>query len=49
MFGIETIWILDMSDLINQNVSGISQSATASAELSELAEQQKQQLAFFQL
>lgn len=41
--------VTNMSDLINQNVSGVSQSATASAELSELAEQQKEKLAFFHL
>ncbi|BCL72912.1 methyl-accepting chemotaxis protein [Vibrio nigripulchritudo] len=41
--------INNMSELVNQNVTGISQSATASGELSELAEQQKHQLSFFKL
>jgi methyl-accepting chemotaxis protein len=38
-----------MSELVNQNVTGICQSASASEELSELAEKQKEQLAFFKL
>ncbi|MGF1786507.1 methyl-accepting chemotaxis protein [Photobacterium swingsii] len=41
--------VTNMSEIINQNVAGISQSAQASAELSQLAEQQKQQLSFFKL
>ncbi|MBD1557230.1 methyl-accepting chemotaxis protein [Vibrio sp. S9_S30] len=41
--------INNMSELVNQNVAGISQSAIASGELSELAEQQKHQLSFFKL
>ncbi len=41
--------INNMSELVNQNVTGISQSASASNELSRLAEQQKQQLSFFKL
>jgi methyl-accepting chemotaxis protein len=39
----------NMSEIVNQNVAGISQSAAASHELSELAEKQKQQLSFFKL
>ena len=39
--------VVNMSDLVNQNVAGISQSAAASEELSRLAEQQHKQLAFF--
>lgn len=39
----------NMSEIVNQNVTGISQSASASHELSKLAEQQKQQLSFFKL
>jgi len=41
--------INNMSELVSQNVTGITQSASASTELSRLAEQQKQQLAFFKL
>ncbi|MDN3695960.1 methyl-accepting chemotaxis protein [Vibrio clamense] len=41
--------VVNMSELVNQNVAGISQSASASNELSRLAEQQKQQLSFFKL
>lgn len=41
--------VVNMSELVSQNVSGISQSATASTELSELAEKQKAQLSFFTL
>ncbi|UPQ89737.1 methyl-accepting chemotaxis protein [Vibrio sinaloensis] len=39
--------VVNMSELVNQNVSGICQSAAASQELSTLAEKQKAQLAFF--
>lgn len=39
----------NMSELVNQNVLGISQSATASEALSDLAEKQKQHLSFFKL
>ncbi|MBP3139186.1 methyl-accepting chemotaxis protein [Aliivibrio fischeri] len=41
--------VVNMSELVNQNVTGISQSAIASSELSRLAEEQKQQLSFFKL
>lgn len=41
--------VVNMSELVNQNVSGICQSASASEELSSLAEKQKEQLAFFKL
>lgn len=41
--------VVNMSELVNQNVTGISQSASASSELSQLAEKQKAQLAFFKL
>ncbi|EOZ5529843.1 methyl-accepting chemotaxis protein [Vibrio metschnikovii] len=41
--------VVNISELVNQNVTGISQSASASAELSQLAEKQKAQLAFFKL
>lgn len=41
--------VVNMSELVNQNVSGICQSASASEELSSLAEKQKTQLAFFKL
>ncbi|CAH0540855.1 methyl-accepting chemotaxis protein [Vibrio marisflavi] len=41
--------VSNISSLVNENVAGISQSATASAQLSELAEKQKAQLAFFKL
>ncbi|MGR5108591.1 methyl-accepting chemotaxis protein [Vibrio jasicida] len=39
--------VVNMSELVNQNVAGISQSASASTELSHLAEKQKEQLSFF--
>lgn len=41
--------VVNMSELVNQNVAGICQSASASEELSRLAEKQKAQLAFFRL
>lgn len=41
--------VATMSQLINQNVCGIRQSASASEGLSQLAEKQKEQLAFFKL
>ncbi|ODS05678.1 methyl-accepting chemotaxis protein [Vibrio scophthalmi] len=41
--------VVNMSELVNQNVTGISQSASASNELSQLAEKQKAQLSFFTL
>ncbi|EGU46321.1 methyl-accepting chemotaxis protein [Vibrio ichthyoenteri ATCC 700023] len=41
--------VVNMSELVNQNVTGISQSASASSELSQLAEKQKAQLSFFTL
>ena len=41
--------VVNMSELVNQNVTGISQSASASSELSQLAEKQKAQLSFFKL
>ncbi|KOO15469.1 chemotaxis protein [Vibrio xuii] len=41
--------ITNISELVNQNVTGVSQSAAASEELSVLAENQKKQLAFFQI
>ncbi|MDC5855500.1 methyl-accepting chemotaxis protein [Vibrio europaeus] len=41
--------VVNMSELVNQNVSGICQSASASNELSTLAEEQKAQLSFFKL
>ncbi|TXY30967.1 methyl-accepting chemotaxis protein [Vibrio mimicus] len=41
--------VSNMSTLVHQNVTGISQSASASNELSRLAEKQKAQLAFFKL
>jgi len=41
--------VVNMSELVNQNVSGICQSASASTELSTLAEKQKAQLSFFKL
>ncbi|MCW8329720.1 methyl-accepting chemotaxis protein [Photobacterium sp. SDRW27] len=41
--------VTNMSEIVNQNVAGISQSASASNELSQLAEKQKQQLSFFKL
>ncbi|PSU36297.1 methyl-accepting chemotaxis protein [Photobacterium lutimaris] len=39
--------VVNMSELVNQSVVGISQSASASEELSQLAEQQRKQLSFF--
>ncbi|EKF9161624.1 methyl-accepting chemotaxis protein [Vibrio cholerae] len=41
--------VVNISELVHQNVTGISQSASTSAELSLLAEKQKVQLAFFKL
>ncbi|MBL4286034.1 methyl-accepting chemotaxis protein [Vibrio fluvialis] len=41
--------VVNMSELVQQNVTGISQSASASNELSRLAEKQKEQLSFFTL
>ncbi|KGY13292.1 chemotaxis protein [Vibrio tubiashii] len=41
--------VVNISELVNQNVSGICQSASASLELSKLAEKQKAQLSFFKL
>ncbi|ROV62133.1 methyl-accepting chemotaxis protein [Vibrio ponticus] len=41
--------VVNMSELVSQNVSGITQSAAASGELSQLAEKQKAQLSFFKL
>lgn len=41
--------VVNISELVHQNVTGISQSASASAELLQLAEKQKAQLAFFKL
>ncbi|WP_299020217.1 methyl-accepting chemotaxis protein [uncultured Photobacterium sp.] len=41
--------VTNMSEIVNQNVAGISQSATASNELSQLAEKQKHQLSFFKI
>ncbi|MGD8110665.1 methyl-accepting chemotaxis protein [Vibrio sp. TRT 17S01] len=41
--------VVNMSELVNQNVVGISQCASASTELSKLAEKQKAQLSFFTL
>ncbi|SKA72889.1 Methyl-accepting chemotaxis protein (MCP) signalling domain-containing protein [Enterovibrio nigricans DSM 22720] len=41
--------ISNVSEIISQNVAGISQSAQASQELSQLAESQKQELGFFRL
>ncbi|PSW17677.1 methyl-accepting chemotaxis protein [Photobacterium sanctipauli] len=41
--------VTNMSEIVNQNVAGISQSAMASNELSQLAEKQKQQLSFFKI
>ncbi|MGF1909267.1 methyl-accepting chemotaxis protein [Vibrio kasasachensis] len=41
--------VVNMSELVNQNVAGISQSASASNELSQLAERQKAQLSFFKI
>ncbi len=39
--------VVNMSELVNMNVVGITQSASASEELSRLAEQQHKQLEFF--
>ncbi|MGB5120288.1 MAG: methyl-accepting chemotaxis protein, partial [Vibrio fluvialis] len=36
-------------ELVSQNVTGITQSAAAAQELSQLAEQQKQQLNYFRV
>nr|WP_284676568.1 methyl-accepting chemotaxis protein [Vibrio sinus] len=41
--------VSNISNLVHENVSGISQSAAASAQLSKLAEKQKLQLSFFKL
>lgn len=41
--------ISNIYDLVSQNVTGITQSATASQELSQLAEQQRTQLSFFKI
>ncbi|HEQ3514165.1 TPA: methyl-accepting chemotaxis protein [Vibrio cholerae] len=41
--------VSNMSTLVHQNVTGISQSASACNELSHLAEKQKAQLSFFKL
>ena len=41
--------ITNIHEIVNQNVTGITQSAAASHELSQLAEQQKQQLTYFKL
>ncbi|EPN4476119.1 methyl-accepting chemotaxis protein [Vibrio cholerae] len=41
--------VSNISTLVHQNVTGISQSASASNELSHLAEKQKAQLSFFKL
>ncbi|MGF1724069.1 methyl-accepting chemotaxis protein [Photobacterium nomapromontoriensis] len=41
--------VTNMSDIVNHTVSAITQSAMASNELSQLAEQQKQQLSFFKI
>ena len=41
--------ITNIHEIVNQNVAGITQSAAASHELSQLAEQQRRQLAQFQL
>ncbi|MFB3241076.1 methyl-accepting chemotaxis protein [Aeromonas salmonicida] len=41
--------ITNIYEIVNQSVAGISQSAAASHELSQLAEQQRKQLAQFQL
>ncbi|MCG7497730.1 methyl-accepting chemotaxis protein [Vibrio sp. Of7-15] len=41
--------ITNIHEIVSQNVTGITQSAAASQELSTLAEQQKQQLAYFKL
>ncbi|MGF1683099.1 methyl-accepting chemotaxis protein [Photobacterium minamisatsumaniensis] len=39
--------VVTMSELVHQNVVGISQSASASEELAQLAEHQRKQLSFF--
>lgn len=39
----------NMYELVSQNVAGVTQAATASQELSQLAEDQKQKLSFFQV
>jgi len=41
--------ITNIHEIVNQNVTGITQSAAASHELSQLAEKQKQQLTYFKL
>jgi len=41
--------ITNIYELVSQNVAGITQSATASHELSQLAETQKSQLSFFKI
>ena len=41
--------ITNIHEIVNLNVAGISQSAAARHELSQLAEQQRRQLAQFQL
>ncbi|MGY4001035.1 methyl-accepting chemotaxis protein [Aeromonas sanarellii] len=41
--------LTNIHEIVNQNAAGISQSAAASHELSQLAEQQRRQLAQFQL
>ncbi|MCP3698988.1 MAG: methyl-accepting chemotaxis protein [Aliivibrio sp.] len=41
--------ITTIHEIVNQNVTGITQSAAASHELSQLAEKQKQQLTYFKL
>lgn len=41
--------IITIHEIVNQNVTGITQSAAASHELSQLAEKQKQQLTYFKL
>ena len=41
--------LTNLHEIVNQNAAGISQSAAASHELSQLAEQQRRQLAQFQL
>ncbi|SON52535.1 methyl-accepting chemotaxis protein [Vibrio tapetis] len=41
--------ITNIYELVSQNVAGITQSAAASQELSQLAEEQKSQLSFFEI
>ncbi|MDN2483794.1 methyl-accepting chemotaxis protein [Vibrio agarivorans] len=41
--------VINIQDIVNQNVTGINQSAAASRELSTLAEDQKNRLSFFKL